>query len=153
MVKRIGWLLFVICGCVAAHASAQPAQSTPTTRPTQDDGIPVESELVRSRCGSCHKVDDKMRMTRISYRRASPENWDKTIKRMLSLNHVNLDPADARSILKYLADHNGLAPDEVRPIAYEAERRLVEYTYTADKDTSDTMSATANGIFPAFSHD
>jgi quinohemoprotein amine dehydrogenase len=131
MMKRIGWLLFLICGCVAT-AAAQPAQ---------DEGIPIQSELVRSRCGSCHKADDKMRMTRISYRRASPENWEKTIKRMVSLNHVDLDPADARGILKYLADHNGLAPDEVRPIAWEAEHRLVEYTYTADKDTSDTCSS------------
>ena len=82
-----------------------------------------------------------MRMTRISYRRASPENWEKTIKRMVSLNKVKLEPADARNILKYLSDHNGLAPEEVRPIAFEAERRLVEYTYTADKDTSDTCSS------------
>ena len=135
MMKRIGWLLLLICACLTANAAAQPAQ------PVQDEGIPIQSELVRSRCGSCHKVDDKMRMTRISYRRASPENWEKTIKRMVALNQVNLDPADARNILKYLADHNGLAPDEVRTIAFEAERRLVEYTYTADKDTSDTCSS------------
>jgi quinohemoprotein amine dehydrogenase len=132
MVKRIGWLLIGLCGCVTANAAAQTAQ---------DEGIPVQSELVRSRCGSCHKVDDKMRMSRVSYRRASPENWEKTIKRMVSLNHVNLDPADARNILKYLADHNGLAPDEVRPIAFEAEHRVIEYTYTPDKDTSDTCSS------------
>ena len=132
MLKRIGWLLVVIVGCCAADASAQPKP---------DEGIPIQSELVRARCGGCHKVDDKMRMTRISYRRASPENWEKTIKRMVSLNHVNLDPADARNILKYLADHNGLAPEELRPVAFEAERRMIEYTYAADKDTSDTCSA------------
>ena len=129
MWKRIGCLLCVICACAAGKAAAQ------------DEGIPIQSELVRSRCGTCHKVDDKMRMSRISYRRASPENWEKTIKRMVSLNHVNLDPADARQILKYLADHNGLAPEDVRPIAFEAEHRLVEYTYTADKDTADTCSS------------
>src|ERR1700716_765349 len=134
MRQRIGWLLFLICACVTANAAAQPAP------PVQDEGIPIQSELVRSRCGTCHKVDDKMRMTRISYRRASPENWEKTIKRMVSLNHATLDPADARVILKYLADHNGLAPDELRPIAFEAEHRLVDYIYAADKDTSDTCS-------------
>jgi quinohemoprotein amine dehydrogenase len=141
MVKRIGWFFFVICGFVAANAAAQPVQSTLSTQPAQDEGIPVQSELVRSRCGSCHKADDKNRLTRISYRRASPENWEKTIKRMVSLNHVTLDPADARNILKYLSDHNGLAPEEVRPIAWEAEHRQVEYTYTPDKDTSDTCSS------------
>ena len=132
MLKRIAWLFFLISGCGAANASAQPAP---------DQGIPIQSELVRSRCGSCHKVDDKMRMSRISYRRASPENWEKTIKRMVTLNHANLEPADARNILKYLADHNGLAPEELRPITFEAEHRLVEYTYTPDKDTSDTCSS------------
>jgi quinohemoprotein amine dehydrogenase len=129
MRKRIGWLLCVFCACITVTAAAQ------------DEGIPVQSELVRARCGSCHRADDKMRMSRISYRRASPENWEKTIKRMVSLNNVRLDPADARAILKYLADHNGLAPEDVRPIAWEAERRAVEYTYTADKDTADTCSS------------
>ena len=104
MLKRIGWLLVVIAGCCTADASAQPKP---------DEGIPVQSELVRSRCGSCHKADDKMRMTRISYRRASPENWEKTIKRMVSLNHVNLEPADAPQHPQHLSDHNGLAPEEV----------------------------------------
>jgi len=143
MRQRIGCLLFLICASVTANAAAQPAPPV-QTQPAplvQDEGIPIQNELVRSRCGTCHKVDDKMRMSRISYRRASPENWERTIKRMVSLNHVNLDPADARQILKYLADHNGLAPEDVRPIAFEAEHRLVEYTYSADKDTADTCSS------------
>ena len=139
MVKRIGWFLIVFCAFVRA-AAAQPPPAAPAATPPADEGIPVQSELVRSRCGSCHKSDDKMRMTRISYRRASPENWEKTIKRMVSLNHVNLEPADARNILKYLSDHNGLSPEEVRPIAFEAERRMIDYTYT-DKETSDTCSS------------
>jgi quinohemoprotein amine dehydrogenase len=80
-------------------------------------------------------------MSRISYRRATPENWELTIKRMVTLNHATLDPADARVILKYLADHQGLAPEEERPIAFEAERRLAEYTYAADKDTADTCGS------------
>ena len=80
-------------------------------------------------------------MSRISYRRATPENWERTIKRMVTLNKVNLEPADARNILKYLSDQLGLAPEEERAIAFESERRLVEYTYAADKDTSDTCSS------------
>src|SRR5437667_396891 len=73
--------------------------------------------------------------------RATPETWEKTIKRMATLNHVNLEPADARTILKYLSDHHGLAPEEARPIAFDAERRMIEYAYTADKDTSDLCSS------------
>jgi quinohemoprotein amine dehydrogenase len=105
------------------------------------DGIPVQSDLVRAKCGTCHRSDDKMRMSRISYRRATPENWERTIKRMVTLNHANLEPEDARAILKYLADHQGLAPEEVKPIAFDAERRMIEYSYTASKDASDNCSS------------
>src|SRR5437868_2570066 len=122
-------LLAVLVLAAAPHARAQ------------DEGIPVTSDLVRAKCGSCHRSDDKMRMSRISYRRATPENWERTIKRMVTLNHVNLEPADARAILKYLADHQGLAPDETRPIQFDAERRMIEYTYGADKDASDNCSS------------
>jgi quinohemoprotein amine dehydrogenase len=107
----------------------------------QDAGIPVTNDVVRSKCGGCHRSDDKGRMSRISYRRATPENWERTIKRMVTLNHATLDPADARTILKYLADRQGLAPEEARPIAFEAERRMVDYSYTADKDTGDLCSS------------
>jgi quinohemoprotein amine dehydrogenase len=141
MGKRTVWCLIVFCAWVRTAAAQPPPPAAPPATPAQEEGIPVQSELVRARCGSCHKTDDKMRMTRISYRRASPENWEKTIKRMVALNNVRLEPADARAILKYLSDHNGLAPEEVKPIAFEAERRLVEYTYTADKLTSDTCSS------------
>lgn len=80
-------------------------------------------------------------MTRISYRRATPENWERTIKRMVALNHVTLSPEDARNILKYLADHNGLAPEELKPIEFEGERRMVEYSYTADETTATLCSS------------
>jgi quinohemoprotein amine dehydrogenase len=132
------WLAAVFCA-IAWPAAAQPPQ--PSTEAAADEGIPVQNELVRAKCGSCHRSDDKMRMSRISYRRATPENWERTIKRMVSLNHAALEPADARVILKYLSDHQGLAPEELRPIAFEAERRMVEYSYTADKDTADTCSS------------
>jgi quinohemoprotein amine dehydrogenase len=80
-------------------------------------------------------------MTRISYRRASPENWERTIKRMVTLNHVTLSPEDARGILKYLTDRQGLAPEELRPIAFEGEHRMIEYSYTADETTSRLCSS------------
>lgn len=123
--------------CATPFASAQAA----STQTSADEGIPIRSELVRSRCGSCHRTDDKMRMSRISYRRASPENWELTIKRMVSLNNVSLDPNDARAILKHLSDELGLAPEEVRPAAFETERRLVDFAYAADKNTSDTCTS------------
>jgi quinohemoprotein amine dehydrogenase len=118
-----------------------PAPGAPAQGPSKDEGFPVQSDLVRSRCGGCHQTDDKGRMSRISFRRATPENWERTIKRMVTLNHATLDPSDARAILKYLSDKQGLAPEEMRPIQFEPERRMVEYSYTADKETADTCSS------------
>ena len=99
----------------ALFASQQtPAPASPDAE-KKDEGIPVTSPLVRQRCGSCHRADEQGRMTRISYRRTTPEGWEKTIQRMVSLNGVKLDPSDAREIVRYLADHHGLAPEEARP--------------------------------------
>jgi quinohemoprotein amine dehydrogenase len=134
----IAWCLGFVWVPALAHAQSAPRAATEVAA---DEGIPVDNAVVRSRCGGCHRSDDKGRMTRISYRRATPENWERTIKRMVSLNHVTLSPEDARAILKYLTDHQGLAPEELRPIAFEGERRMVEYSYTADETTSNMCTS------------
>jgi quinohemoprotein amine dehydrogenase len=79
-------------------------------------------------------------MTRISYRRATPENWELTIRRMMSLNNVKITPEVARRVIKSLSDSHGLAPEETRPIMFEAERRLIDFTYEGDKDTHELCS-------------
>jgi quinohemoprotein amine dehydrogenase len=134
----------LVCSALFCFASATEGQAVPsapadTPVAAADAGIPVESELVRQKCGTCHKVGDRNVMTRISYRRASPENWEKTIKRMVALNGARLEPTEARDILKYLSDHNGLAPEEARPVAFDYERRLIDYTYE-DKSTTATCA-------------
>jgi len=119
----------------------QPPASPPSAdREAKDEGIPVTSALVRQRCSSCHRADDQGRMTRISYRRTTPEGWEETIKRMVSLNEVKLEPSEAREILRYLADHHGLAPEEAQPGAFDVERRMIDYKYAADKDTEETCT-------------
>ncbi len=140
MVNRIALVLVAAlwAGVVPARAQTPAPGPTATAAP---EGFAVESDLVKSRCGSCHRADDKGRMSRISFRRATPENWERTVKRMVALNHVRLDPADARNIVKYLADHQGLAPEELRPIQFEEERRTVEFAYTADETTSNLCSS------------
>jgi quinohemoprotein amine dehydrogenase len=60
---------------------------------------------------------------------------------MVTLNKAEIDPADARVIVKYLSDHLGLAPEEARPGAFETERRLIDYTYTANSDTANVCSS------------
>jgi quinohemoprotein amine dehydrogenase len=144
MVKiRAGWLLPAILFASTAAAQPAPSQSAPSqsATPAKDDGLPIRSDLVLSKCGGCHKADDQKRLSRISYRRASPENWEHTIRRMVTLNKVALEPADARKILKYLADNHGLAPEEARPVAFEAERRMVDVSYDADKETATVCSS------------
>jgi quinohemoprotein amine dehydrogenase len=139
MVKiRVGWLLPAIL--LASTAAAQPAASQAAAA-AKDEGLPIRSDLVLTKCGGCHKVDDQKRLSRISYRRATPENWEHTIRRMVTLNKVALEPADARKILKYFADNQGLAPEEARPVAFEAERRMVDVSYDADKETATVCSS------------
>ena len=101
----------MVASLIFAATVCQAQTQTPAPLAVENEGIPVRNDLVRAKCGSCHRSDDKMRMSRISYRRATLENWERTIKRMVTLNHVNLEPADARAILKYLADNQGLAPE------------------------------------------
>jgi quinohemoprotein amine dehydrogenase len=103
--------------------------------PQADEGIPIDSALVKRACGACHPSDEKGRMSRISYRRTTPEGWQETVKRMVALNGVALAPDEARQIVKYLANRLGLAPEEARPGQFEVERRLIDWKYTADNDT------------------
>lgn len=104
----------------------QPPAAAPTSSTSSSDvGIPITSQAVRSACGSCHRPDDKGQMSRISFQRNTPEGWQDTIKRMVALNGVKLDPAVGREVVKYLSDNLGLAPEEARNAAYEAERRVV----------------------------
>jgi quinohemoprotein amine dehydrogenase len=122
----------------------QPSPPAPPKEPTEqqkeeiDSGIPITSEVVRKSCSPCHKADEKSRLSRISWRRTTPEGWEQTIKRMISLNGMKIEPSDAREVLRYLSNNLGLAPEEARPAAFEAERRMIEYKYTADKDTEQT---------------
>src|ERR1039457_962473 len=95
-------------------------------------GFAINDENVVAQCKKCHARDSTGIMTRISYLRKTPEGWETSIRRMVTLNSVKLEPAVARAILRYLSNQQGLAPAEVRPGRFEAERRMIEYRYTAD---------------------
>jgi len=64
-------------------------------------------------------------MTRISYVRTTPEGWQQIIKRMVRNHGVQLEPLQARGIVKYLSNNHGLTPAEARVGFYEVERRVV----------------------------
>jgi quinohemoprotein amine dehydrogenase len=89
-----------------------------------EDGIPVTDALTISKCASCHAKDDKGNLTRISWIRTTPEGWEEAIKRMVRLNGLTLQPADAKAIVKYLSTSHGLSPEEAKPVMYMTEHRI-----------------------------
>ena len=104
-------------------------------------GYPIRDPVVLRSCGGCHAQDSTGRMTRISYQRKTPEGWETSIRRMVTLNNARLQPEDARAVLRYLANAQGIAPEELRPARFEVERRSTEYRYTADTRTEQTCRA------------
>src|SRR5262245_25389174 len=156
--RSIALLVLLFLPVLIVAAPQQTAPQQPAQQPAQapggqrgqnaaatDEGIPVTDQDVIKACGGCHVPDDKQRMTRISYRRAAPENWELTIRRMMSLNNVQLTPELARKVIKSLSDSHGLAPEEARPVMFEAERRLIDFTYEADRETH-TLCSTCHSI-------
>jgi quinohemoprotein amine dehydrogenase len=93
-----------------------------------EEGIPVTAPLVIAKCANCHARDDHGNMQRISWERTTPEGWQEVLKRMIVVNDVSLTPAEGRSIVAYLATTHGLAPEEAKPVMYDAERRIHEET-------------------------
>ncbi len=67
-------------------------------------------------------------MQRISFERTTPEGWQEALKRMILTNGVELTPPEARVIVKYLSASHGLAPEEAKPLMYDAERRIYHET-------------------------
>lgn len=98
----------------------------------------MTSDVIVRNCSACHTRDSTGRMGRISYMRKSPEGWQTSVRRMATLNGVAIDAATAREVVRYLADHQGLAPEEAEPGRFEAERRSDDWSYKGDKDTEET---------------
>ena len=140
--KRAALLLMLVPLALTARPRAQqPPLSSPPAATAQDEkrdeGFPITSDVVKRKCSSCHHADDKGRLSRISFRRTTPEGWEQTLKRMVTLNNLKIEPNEAREVVRYLADHQGLAPDEAKPAAFEVERRQIDFQYAdknADKD-------------------
>ncbi|MCC6989016.1 MAG: quinohemoprotein amine dehydrogenase subunit alpha [Acidobacteria bacterium] len=107
------------------------AQTPPAAAAKPDTGIPVTDPTVIKACSGCHKPDEKQQLSRISFRRTTPEGWERTITRMMALNNLKIDAATARAVVKSLSNSHGLAPEEARPAQYESERRLGDEAYKA----------------------
>ncbi len=132
--RALAGTTLVLITLLARAASTQPA--APAAK--LEDGIPIADQTVRKACGSCHQPDEKGQLSRISFQRNTPEGWQSTIQRMAALNGLQIDPATARQVVRYLSNNLGLAPEEAKPASWEVERRLIDYKYTASADTEAT---------------
>lgn len=122
----------------AAAARRAPAAARKDTTP----GFAINDRAVIGSCGSCHVRDTTSGlMERLSYMRKTPEGWEISMRRMMALQHVRVDAATARAIVKYFSNAQGLAPAEARPARFESERRAIDYRYTADTRTETTCKA------------
>jgi quinohemoprotein amine dehydrogenase len=130
--------LFAATLVVGLRAQAPQPTAAPTAKP--EEGIPITDATVQKACGSCHKPDDKGQMSRISFQRNTPEGWQTIVQRMAALNGLSIDPATARQVVKYLSTNLGLAPEEAKPAAWESERRLIDFKYTANADAESTCN-------------
>ena len=105
-------------------------------------GIPINHQLTLDKCGGCHPRDASGMMRRISYMRTTPEVWEQAIKRMIRLNGLVIKPEEAREILRYLSNNNGLAPEEAKTAFWEAEHRM--FRDQSDKVPDDALQHTCN---------
>ena len=130
---RFPALVFLLLPGSVMGQAAGPSDSLP--------GRPITSDLVVRHCSACHTRDSTGRMSRLSYLRKAPEGWQTSVRRMATLNGVQLEPDAAREIVRYLANQHGLSPEEANAGRFEVERRMIDYTYAADKDTESTCKA------------
>jgi hypothetical protein len=63
------------------------------------------------------------------------------MRRMVALQHVRVDPAAARAIVKYLSNAQGSRQRRLDPPRFESERRASTSPYTADTRTEQTCRA------------
>ena len=104
-------------------------------------GIAIHDLMVDMHCTRCHPQNDEGMMSRISYVRMSPEGWSQTLKRMIRLHGLQISPSEAKQVVRYLADNNGLTRSEAERSLYESERRVHWSEEHHDEDLRRTCSA------------
>ena len=84
----------------------------------------AERTILENRCSGCHTPREQDgKLDSIEFERKTPEGWEMSIARMLRTHGAQLQANEARTLVKYLSDHYGLAPAEVEPFRYALEKR------------------------------
>lgn len=107
----------------SVHASAEDGQA-----------------LVNAKCSACHASSGKGRWDRISDGRRTPEGWDMTVARMSYAHGLKVSRDERASIVKFLADEFGLAPEESAPYRYILEKRPSIVESPGDKLIGETCA-------------
>lgn len=90
----------------------------------QAHGAEEGPALLKSKCMGCHIPEGNDTYSRISQQRKTPEGWLMSIARMQVMHGLKISDEDRRTLVKYLADKQGLAPSETDGVRYAMERRL-----------------------------
>ncbi|TDF84187.1 quinohemoprotein amine dehydrogenase subunit alpha [Pseudomonas sp. H9] len=80
--------------------------------------------ILNAKCMACHTPEGNDALSRISHQRKTPEGWLMSIARMQLMYGLKISDEDRRSVVKFLADKQGLAPSETEGVRYAMERRL-----------------------------
>lgn len=79
--------------------------------------------LLRAKCLPCH-TESSEGISRIGQQRKTPEGWLMSIARMQLIHGLKVSDEERRTLVKHLADRQGLAPSETAGVRYALERRL-----------------------------
>ena len=147
--KRTASVIALVALANALGAQANPPaprtsgqRPAPPARKDTTPGFPINDQAVIGSCVRCHVRDTTTGlMERLSYLRKTPEGWEISMRRMVALQNVRVEPATARAIVRYLSNAQGLAPTEARPARFESERRAIDHKYTADAKTEQACRA------------
>ncbi|WP_085630819.1 quinohemoprotein amine dehydrogenase subunit alpha [Pseudomonas sp. R16(2017)] len=107
----MGASLLAVAACVALHSPHSLAARDAQT-------------ILRETCQGCHTPETGDKLSRISHQRKTPEGWLMSIARMQTMHGLQISDEDRRTLVKYLADTQGLAPSETDGVRYALERRL-----------------------------
>lgn len=80
------------------------------------------TEIIDTKCMTCH-TSQAGQINRFQQRK-SPEGWLMTVTRMRVVHGAPLSSDEVRTVVKHLADTQGLAPAETQGARYAMERRM-----------------------------